>query len=194
MADQDNLSSTIIEYGLRIISRDFEEENVRVIVVENIGPILTPEGVIELTKGSEYDLPRWIAYKLVNKKLVEIKDESLELEKLAKIAYTEESTQRKIEFSKIHRYFYHLVIEEINKLYNKFEEERNTRILMEIQRFEDYIDRIGSSRLRKIVRLLFIEPPQEIINKLSEEELILYNNLKSMLKKWLKKLRVEKGV
>lgn len=183
----------LIETALRILRREYEEQIVQVIVLQDIGPIYTPEGVIILSRGTEYALPRWIALELTDKGLVKLKNEELGLEKLAKIAYNEESTLRKPVFTKISQYFYNIVADEINRLYRRLEAERKPMILSDIQKTEDYIMRIGRIRIRKLIQLLFIEPPQDIIAKLSEEEKALYMLLKNILSHWMISLRIEKG-
>ncbi len=183
----------LIDYALRILRREYEEQIVQVIVLQDIGPIYTSEGVIVLTRGTEYALPRWIALELIEKGLVKPKDEEIGLEKLAKIAYNEESTLRKPVFTKVPQYFYNMVIDEIDRLYRRLEIERKPLILSDIQRIEDYIMRIGKIRVRKLIQLLFIEPPQDIVGKLSMEERTLYMMLKDILGKWMIGLRIEKG-
>ena len=183
----------LVETALRILRREYEEQVVQVIVLQDIGPIYTPEGVVVLSRGTEYALPRWIALDLADKGLVKLKDEEIGLEKLAKIAYNEESTLRKPVFTKISQYFYNMVVDEINRLYRRLEVERKPLILSDIQRIEDYIMRIGRIRIRKLIQLLFIEPPQDIMAKLSEEEKALYMMLKNVLGNWMISLRIEKG-
>ncbi len=183
----------LLSMYMGLVYRDFEEELVRVIVVEDIGPIYIPEGVIELTKGSEYNLPRWIAVELYRRGYVEFKDKPVDLEKLAKIAYSEESSRKGIEFSKTPQYFYHIVGYEIDGLYERLERERDTRLLLDIQKYEDYLLRIGKARVKKITQLIPIEIPQEVYMCLSEEERILYRMLREILVGWLKTLRIEKG-
>ncbi len=179
--------------NLDILYRDFEEELVRVIVLEDLGPIYVSEGVVELSKGSEYNLPRWIALELYRRGLVEFKEKPVDLEDLAKIAYSEESSRKGIEFTKIKQYFYHIVCREIDELYERVERERDTGLLLDLRKYEDYLMRIGKSRVKKLIQLLFLKLPSEVSSKLSEEEKILYLLLKDILDHWLKRLRIEKG-
>ena len=183
----------VVDTALKILRREYEEQVVHVIVLQDVGPIYTPEGVVILSRGTEYALPRWIALELADKGLVKLKDEEIGLERLAKIAYNEESTLRKPVFTKIPQYFYNMVVDEVNRLYKRLEVERKTLLLSDIQKIEDYIMRIGRIRIRKLIQLLFIEPPQDILNKLSEEEKTLYMLLKNILGNWMISLRVEKG-
>jgi len=163
-------------------------------IIEDIGKIYLPEGIVELTKGSEYTLPRWVARELAEKGLVKYRDGDIGLEKLAKIAYAEESTSRKPVFEKLYPYFYRLVVDELENLYKILEKEKQPRILADIQKYEEYLSKIGRIRVRKILNLLMIEAPQEVVSKLSEEEKLLYGMLKEVLSKWLMRLRIEKGV
>lgn len=188
------LPAKIMELGLRMLEREYEEESVRVMVVEDVGKILTPEGIIELSKGSEYTLPRWIARELAERGCVKFIEEEINLEKLAKIAYSEESMTRRLVFEKLHPYFYKLTKDVIEELYKVLERERQPRILAEIQKHEEYLSRISRVRLRKILNLLMIEAPYDLITKLSEEEKLLYDMLKATLSSWTSRLRIEKGV
>ncbi|RLG82284.1 MAG: hypothetical protein DRO40_08045 [Thermoprotei archaeon] len=178
---------------LNLLKREYEEDYVRVIVLEDIGKIFVPEGVAELTRGTEYSLPRWIAQELVDKGVVELKEGEIGLERLAKIAYNEESTMRKPVFVKLYPYFYHLIIDEVRKLYERLEAEKTPLILSDVQKYENYISTIGKIRVRKLINLLLVEPPEDMFTKLSEEEKILYIMLKNILAYWLKSLRIEKG-
>ncbi|MCD6488696.1 MAG: DNA replication complex GINS family protein [Desulfurococcales archaeon] len=178
---------------LNLLKREYEEDYVRVIVLEDIGKIFVPEGVVELTRGTEYSLPRWIAQELVDKGVVELKEGEIGLERLAKIAYNEESTMRKPVFVKLYPYFYHLIIDEVRKLYERLEAEKTPLILSDVQKYENYISTIGKIRVRKLINLLLVEPPEDMFTKLSEEEKILYIMLKNILAYWLKSLRIEKG-
>ncbi len=186
-------ASYIMDIVLRMLRREYEEQLVQVIVLQDTGPVFTVEGVVSLTRGTEYSLPLWVALELSRRGLVKFKEEPVDIGKLAKIAYNEESTLKKPSFTKVEPYFYNMVIDEINRLYRKLEEEKNPMILSDIQKMEDYLLRIGRTRVRKLIQLLFIEPPQEIRNKLSEEEKILYQILKDSLKLWMMRLRIEKG-
>ncbi|WFO76087.1 DNA replication complex GINS family protein [Desulfurococcaceae archaeon MEX13E-LK6-19] len=190
---QENLVSRLMNIGLRILFREYEEEYVRAIIVEDIGKIFLPEGVVELVKGSEYSIPRWVARELARRGLVEVKDDGIGLERLAKITYGEETTTRRMAFEKLHPYFYHMVKDEIESLYRVLEEEKKPMILADINRYEEYLSKIGRIRVRKLINLLLIKPPQDLMNKLSEEEVMLYRMLKDLLMKWLISLRIEKG-
>lgn len=189
----ENIVSSLIKLFLSILYREYEEEHIRTIIIEDLGKIFLPEGVVELVKGSEYSMPRWIARELKQRNLVEIKDEGISLEKLAKIAYSEQSTTRKLSFEKLPPYFYHLVKDEVTRLYHVLEEEKKPVILSDISRYEQFLSEIGRIRVRKLISLLLIKPPQDLLNKLSEEELLLYRILKDVLTTWLISLRIEKG-
>lgn len=183
----------LIDKIMEFILRDFMEEEVRVEVIGGTFKVLTHEGFIDLVRGAEYNLPRWLAYELRKEGIVNIKGDSISIEKLSNIAYNEESTIGRPQFVKVPRYFYHLIKREIEDIHEKLKQTANINLLQELKTYEDLIYTIGKTRLKKILYILLLpEIPQDILEKLSEEEKMLLNTLKSSLDEWMKSLRIEK--
>ncbi|ADI32329.1 hypothetical protein [Staphylothermus hellenicus] len=187
------IHTVLVDKIIEFIMRDFMEEEVRVEVIGGNFRVLTHEGFIDLVRGAEYNLPRWIAYELLKKGIVNIKSDNISVEKLSSIAYNEESTIGRPEFVKVPRYFYLLVKKEIEEIREKLSKNADINLLQELKTYEDLIYTIGKIRLKKILYILLLpQIPQEILDKLSEEEKTLLNLLKSSLNVWMKSLRIEK--
>jgi len=66
-------------------------------------------------------------------------------------------------------------------------------ILDDIKKFEELLYTIGRIRVKKILNMVLLTSlPQDTVDKLSEEEKILYNSFKGLLSIWMKKLNLEK--
>ncbi len=191
-AEKGSLQTLLVDLGLRVIRRMYRERGVRVIVIRDTGLIYTGEGPIELRRGTEYTLQQWVAERLEREGFVKIKDGGIALEDLARIAYNEESSINKPRFEKIDEYFYNLVLDEIKRIEREAREKADIKTYRMLYEYQDLLSTIGRTRLRKILGLLTIEPEEEIINRFTEEERLLYYTLKDALQKWLTELGIEK--
>lgn len=190
---QESLSALIIERSLEVLRRDYEEEEVKVEILSDVSRIFTNEGFIDLSKGSEYTLPRWIARVLEKQGVVKIKDDTVDLEKLSKIAYNEEATLKKPQLVKLQPHFYMLVREEIENIKKRLQEKQDINLLDDLKKYVDLLYTIGRIRLRKIINiLLMIEVSQDFLDKMSMEEKLLYRILRDSLMTWVSELGVEK--
>ncbi|MEM0377906.1 MAG: hypothetical protein QXP68_02670 [Thermosphaera sp.] len=189
------LLELVEEVVLRFMERDFQEESVKVEVVSGGLKIFLEESYIELMKGSEYALPRWLAYKLQEQGVCKVKDLDVTLEKLSQLVYLEESYAGKLQLSKLNGYFYTRLKRRITELENKVKTAPDWRIYAdELKTFMEFYDSLTRERVRKIVNFLhLIDIPQEISEKLSEEEKVLYSHLKTVFDIHRKNLSVRGG-
>lgn len=190
----DSSISLFVNKIVEFLMRDYMEEEVKVEVLGRNLKVFTHEGFIDLTRGSEYVLPRWLAYMLSKEGLVRVREEEYGIEKLSNIAYNEEATVQKLQLMKIPRYFYILVKKDIERLREKLKDTADLTLLDEYKQREDLIYTIGRIRIKKIMNYIMLPTiPQEILDKMSEEEKILYTMLKDMLSAWTKSLGLEKA-
>jgi len=187
--------SLLVSKALEYIQRDFEEDEVRVEVIGEPTKVFTVEGFIDLVRGAEYNLPRRIAYELEKKGIVKIKsDDKISLETLSRLVYNEESTIQKTQLVKTKPFFYSIIRKTINDLKEKLRHESSIELLEEYRNFLDLLHTAARIRTRKMLNaLLLTEIPPDLIEKMSEEEKLLFVMLFDALKSWLKGLGLEKA-
>lgn len=187
--------SLLVSKALEFIQRDFEEDEVRVEVIGESTKVFTVEGFIDLVRGAEYNLPRRIAYELERKGIVKIKsDEKIPLEMLSRLVYNEESTIQKTQLVKTKPFFYSIIRKTINDLEEKLKHESSIELLEEYRSFLDLLHTVARIRTRKMLNaLLLTEIPPDLIEKMSEEEKLLFVMLFDALKSWLRGLGLEKA-
>jgi len=186
--------SLLIEKVLDFTERDYLEEEIRVEVVK--GPVKVPlyEGLVELSRGTEYGIPRWLAEMLSKEGVVQIRDDQVSVDKLSSIAYNEESLVRKLQLVKLPGFFYMLVNSVEQKLQGELKAKTDMSLFEEYRRIEDLYLTIGRLRVRKLLNFLLLTTiPQEILEKLSEEEKVLFSLLREILFTWMRKLGLIKA-
>ncbi len=182
------LMKTLFEF----LTRDFMEQEVKVEIIGESEPVLTLEGYIELNKGAEYMLPRRIAYELESKGIARVKDDHLSIKDLSKIVYNEEATKHKIQLYKLKPYLYSLVKNTLQNMREKLRKGSSVELYDEYKKLTDLYSTLIMLRKRKIINLLNLPAiPQELIDKMSEEEKILFSILRSTLNEWEKTIGLE---
>ncbi len=175
------------------VERDYMEEEVRVEIIGKPPKVPLHEGFTELSRGAEYNVPRWLAKLLVEDNIARIRDEALTIEKLSSIAYNEESLVKKLQLIKIPRYFYMMVREELERLNEKLRRTADISVLEDYKQIDDLYVTIGRIRVKKLLNFLLLPSvPSEVFDKMSEEEKIMFNILRETLLTWMKKLRLGK--
>lgn len=178
---------------VEFLEREYMEEEVRVEIIGKTTRVFAYEGLVELMRGAEYSVPRWLANILVSENIARVKEQELGIDKLSTIAYNEESLVQKLQLVKIPRYFYLNINRIVRDLENRLKKEIDLSILDDIKKFEELLYTIGRIRVKKILNMVLLTSlPQDTVDKLSEEEKILYNSFKGLLSIWMKKLNLEK--
>jgi len=179
---------------MEFTERDYLEEEVRVEVTGRSVKVPLHEGITELSRGAEYIIPRWLALALEKDGVVRIRGEELSIEKLSSIVYNEEALVKKLQLTKLPRFFYLLNKKYIDALKEKLTASADISLLEEYKHREDLFFTIARLRVKKLLNFILLAGlPQEIADKLSEEEKMLYNSLKSVLDSWMKSLGLEKA-
>ncbi len=194
MPGEGTLQMLLVEKGLSVVRREYEERGVRVVVLRDTGLIYSGEGPLELRRGTEYTLPRWVALLLERKGFVQVKDRELGIQELARIAYNEESSIGKPRFEKIDPFFYHLVIDMVRSVEEEARRNADIKTYQMLYKYQDLLTTIGRTRMKKMLSLLTIEPDEEIIGRFTEEERLLYYTLRDALRKWSSMLGIEKNL
>lgn len=178
-------------YGrvLDFLRRDFEEDEVKVEVYKEGFKLVTFEGVLEMVKGAEYTIPRWIAEVLGKKGYVRIKDTRIPVGELSVLAYNEEAGPHKPLTNKLKGFFYMAMFKARKEIVEEAKSTGDLSKLDELKRIEDSMDSILKTRVKKILNYsLLPDVQQDIEEKLSEEEKYLSRTLRSILALWRRKL------
>ncbi len=188
-----SLASLLVEKLVEFMERDYMEEEIRIEVIGSPPKVFIHEGFTELTRGAEYSVPRWLAEMLFRENTAKPREQEVSVENLSKIAYNEEALIKKLQLMKLPRYFYMMVREDIEKIREKLKSTADLSLLDEYKQLEDLYYTIGRIRVKKLLSfILLASVPQEIFEKLSEEERILFTLLREVLSTWMKNIGLEK--
>ncbi|MEM1643593.1 MAG: hypothetical protein QXS70_04235, partial [Desulfurococcaceae archaeon] len=105
--------------------------------------------------------------------------------------FLEEGERRKLDFQKVSPYIYNMAKYEIEQLKKEIMRSMDTSRIRELDKTIDGFSRLFSIRLKKILQLIPISPPQEILAKLSEEEKAIYSILKEVVEAWRQALSIQ---
>lgn len=180
-----------LEVMLKAIEEEYNSSLVRVEVVRDHEPIVYDNEKYELIKGTEIDLPRWIAYELASRNIVVVREEpEITIEDLSKYLFLEtRSIKTPSALQRIPRDFYPKLRSLIKKLKDKLGKEFNVQALEEYHKVERYSMEIVRSRLSKIVAA--VQSPRElrdVIEKMTPEERALYIFLRETINYWVERV------
>ncbi|MEM2590818.1 MAG: hypothetical protein QXE63_06200 [Zestosphaera sp.] len=191
MPEEGSYIKYVIDLVLMELSREAEEQTVNVIVLKDAGSIYVGDKVINLVRGVEQAIPLWTARKLAEKGIVKLKEDGIDTSKLSKLVFLEEGERRKLDFQKVSPYIYNMAKYEIEQLKKEIMRSMDTSRIRELDKTIDGFSRLFSIRLKKILQLIPISPPQEILAKLSEEEKAIYSILKEVVEAWRQALSIQ---
>lgn len=162
---------------------------VRVMVLRDLGKTVFSD--IELTRGAEVELPRWVAEALEKREYVRILRELKSIDDINKIRFQEErkSEGSKTELYKLPRNFYF----EVGRLVEEYRsrlDTRDPRTLQDLDKALRAFQRIFSLRLKKILYLVQVSEniDEEIEKRMTLEERVFYRFLLNNVYKWMRDL------
>lgn len=177
----------VLKKVAEFVELDFESEEVKVEVHSKGVSLLTLDGQMELARGAEYVLPRWVADFLSKRGVAKLKEERPLIEALSGIAYTEETSQSKVFLNKLKGFFYKRVNRAKASILEEAKRGPDLSKLEEYKKIENMMDTITKVRLRKIINMALVpELQHELVDKLSDEERILLRMLSGVLDVWLR--------
>ncbi|MEM0326076.1 MAG: hypothetical protein QW733_03495 [Desulfurococcaceae archaeon] len=171
---------------LDLVEREFEEEHVKIAYLGSSQKVFIEDDYVELVRGAEYTVPRWLALQLIENNLARPVEEGVDLPKIATLAFNETRSRSSLKFEKLPGYFYLMIKQEISSLFRKY---KSVDSLSKARDLADRIDKLVTNtkelhrtRLSKILTLLSVQQvtPEMLVN-LSEEEKHLYTVLKTVL-------------
>ncbi len=177
----------LLHHRLSALEEEYLEKPVRVLVLRD-HTLTLPGGSVELRKGTEMEIPRRAARLLQARGVVEVRDEGLKLEDIARIHFSEMETRSPAEIARLPPDFYMRA-----KEYMALVEERlrslDPQAFEEKKRAELFLSEIISHRLSLILRLLQSGVKlAKVMDKLTPEEQVLYEALSTLLEEWRKRV------
>jgi len=165
----------------------FLAKKVRVMVLKDLGNVRADGEVYELRKGTEVELPRWLARTLQQQGIVKILETPLTIDDIARVHFNVFNARSLRELEAVPEYFYLQVQEYLEELSRRIREEFNAALLDERRKAELYMLEIVSRRITALLQALRSPAAvAEISSKLSMEERVLADAMKSLLDDWLK--------
>jgi hypothetical protein len=154
----------------------------RVAILRSLDRVKTAEGWESVTRGQEATFPFWLAARLQEKGLVEIRENLVTPEDLSKSLMVEKGLSRGV-LSKLRESFYYEARDVLNKV--KEEGDREPSKLLTIMRIEaDFYD-LARLRLMKLISMASLGgSPEKVTENMLVEERVLFNALKRHIEGW----------
>jgi len=172
---------------LNLIKYKFKTKNVRIMVLRDNGNIRIDGEEITLQKGVEIEVPFWLAKILAEKGAANIIETNMSIEDIARIHFTVISARTPADLEPLPRSFYLEAARYIEQLEDTIRREFRAELLEEKQKAVQYLLEIIDKRL--LLLLQSMRSPTtlaEISSKLSEEEAVLIEELRSDIETWKK--------
>jgi len=148
---------------------------IKIVLIRNIPYLeINNEVYNDLKQGTVLNVRRWIGEKLIEAKVAKYEEDKIDINYLRQIEWKERNIINEVQ--EVPKYFY-LMIKEKMKYSN--EEER--------KEFYNIMQDIISLRLAKLIRIAIMPASiRDIDKKISIEEEILFEALKSLIENWKK--------
>ncbi len=155
-------------------------------VLKDLGVVRADGASYELRKGTEVELPRWLARSLQSIGAVKILESPLSIEDIARVHFNVLNARSLRDLEPVPEYFYLQVSEYLQDLDERIRREFDASLLDEKRRAELYMNDIVNKRIVTILHALRSPAAiAEISSKLSLEERILADSMKCLLDEWL---------
>jgi DNA replication factor GINS len=171
--------------GVRVIERDYEEEEVKVAYIGPSTSLFVEDDFIELVKGAEYTLPRWLAKFLSEKGVARIQEAPVEESIVARLQFNESRSRGQLKFEKLQGYFYSRIRDQVSSMFRSYKEINDLtkahQVLQSITKLSTATRDLYKTRLIKILNIVTSEIGPDVLANLSEEEKQLYSALRTIL-------------
>jgi DNA replication factor GINS len=179
------LLESVVLLNTRLIERDYEEEEVRLAYTGPPIKLFIEDDYVELTRGSEYTVPRWLAEIISEAGYGKINEQLVDEGALAKIQFNEARSRSQLRFEKLQGYFYQRVRDHVLHTLSKIREvsdlAKTQQMIESITKISALTRELYRTRLSKILNVVMIEVSPDVLHNLSEEEKHLYSLLKAIL-------------
>ncbi|MET1101228.1 MAG: hypothetical protein ABWW69_01940 [Pyrodictiaceae archaeon] len=177
--------SKLVQNRMRMLRLNFMLKPVRVMVLKDLG-VVSLDGVeLELRKGVELELPRWLAELLVENGYAEYVETPITLQDIARIHFSTMSARNPGELEQLPKDFYNMAREYYLELSKRVRKELSPVILEERSKAASYLSEIVNKRITFILQVM--RSPAllaDIYQKLSPEEQVLLDTMHKLLDAW----------
>jgi hypothetical protein len=166
---------TEISRKIKDIEMEYLNSFIKIVLIRNIPYLeINNEVYNDLKQGTVLNVRRWIGEKLIEAKVAKYEEDKIDINYLRQIEWKERNIINEVQ--EVPKYFY-LMIKEKMKYSN--EEEK--------KEFYNIMQDIISLRLAKLIRIAIMPASiRDIDKKISIEEEILFEALKSLIENWKK--------
>ena len=184
-----------LETRLAVIEARYELRPVRVMVVRDAGRIRVDGVEYELRKGTEVEIPRWMARVLAERGIVEPLESPMTLDDVARVHYMVTEAQSLADTPSLPEDFYLRARDYLESLRRELRRRPDPQLLDELGKAEVYLEEIVTKRLWTVLQLLRSPSARaEVYERLSSEEKALHDTLHEAIEEWRKRISpVERG-
>ncbi|BBG23957.1 hypothetical protein [Sulfuracidifex tepidarius] len=163
---------------IKAIRSSLLSDSRKVMVLEEWGPRQTIHGEIHLNKGSEAELPDWLAKRLQKDGIVKIID-YLTLDDLGRILFQEKQKPNvPASLTKTDERIY----QKVKELVYSLKEKNDIESLEQVRKVTSMATEISMVRIRKVVQLSLLGINDEkVMEKMTEEELLIFRSIREIL-------------
>jgi len=172
-----------LQERLKLVEYDFEVTPVRVQFLKDVERVPLPSGIVNMKRGDEVEMPRWQARILASEGLVEIKERALTIDEVNLYHYREKRSQAAGAIQGLQQDFYLKVRELVRSLNEEIKRNPTSMLLRDRETLEKNLLDLAESRLVKIMSLAQAGG-EEYREKMTPEETIIYEALRSLLATW----------
>lgn len=167
--------------------------NVKAVVLKDHDDIVLPDTTIQLRRGTEIVIPRWVSKILEGEGIVEVKDTQMNINELGRYSFLEvHSRSTTSTLQKLPIDFYQRLKDYLVELRENIAKKPSPELIDEYRKARSYVYDILRIRLNRILSLVQISAEaseiREELEKLTPEELILYKSIRRLLEDWQKEV------
>ncbi|MEM2986938.1 MAG: hypothetical protein QXV60_02450 [Nitrososphaerota archaeon] len=166
---------TEISRKIKDIEMEYLNSFIKIVLIRNIPYLeINNEVYNDLKQGTVLNVRRWIGEKLIEAKVAKYEEDKIDINYLRQLEWKERNIINEVQ--EVPKYFYSMIKEKMK--YCNEEEKKE---------FYNIIQDIISLRLAKMIRIAIMPTSiRDIDKKISIEEEILFEALKSIIENWKK--------
>ena len=174
---------------LKAIESKYLVEDVDVRVLRDYEALKINDKVINLRRGSEVKVPRWLARKLAKEGYVTIiTKEEISYDEISRYVFLEgQGGPAPASLIKLPKNFYIMYRDYIKSLTSALKEKYEPKLLEELEKSKRAVQELVNVRLRKILIAVQMGIPiEELRDRLAYEEEVLYSSVSRIIREWNK--------
>ncbi|MEB2793824.1 MAG: DNA replication complex GINS family protein [Caldisphaeraceae archaeon] len=171
------------EERLRLLNLDSRLRRTRVLLLRDYNSLPMPGGVMSVRKGDEIEVPRWEAEFLKERGVAEIKEEGIDIDYINNYHFREKRNSAPNQLTSLPQDFYLKIRSFIKKLDEAISKSPSHMLINDREAAEKNFLELSDVRLIKIIRLSQTDG-DELKDRMTPEELLLYTTMKEIVKSW----------